>query len=173
MTRLVAVEIGAFPDGLLETLVRKVGSMMGLEVSSSQQRLDPAMAYDERRKQLLAARLLTELRQIGKEDERLIGAASLDLFNPVLTFVFGEAEMPGRAAVFSIHRLRQEFYGLPPDSRLLEERAAKEMLHELGHTFGLTHCPDVSCVMSSCHSVEAVDLKSETLCRRCGSRLGN
>ena len=75
-----------------------------------------------------------------------------------------------RVAVFSIHRLRQEFYGLPADQGLLAERAAKEMIHELGHTFGLAHCADASCVMSASHSVEAVDLKGNRMCPKCRRR---
>jgi archaemetzincin len=67
----------------------------------------------------------------------------------------------------STHRLRQEFYGLPPDDRLLLLRAEKEALHELGHAFGLVHCPEPECVMRVSHSVEHVDSKSSTFCEPC------
>jgi archaemetzincin len=45
----------------------------------------------------------------------------------------------GTAAVVSSHRLANEFYGLPKDARRFHERTAKEVVHELGHLFGLVH----------------------------------
>ena len=165
--RLEVVEIGRLPAGLLDKTAARVARQLGLVNCRAPSRLDPSFAYDEQRGQFHAGRLIERLRHAGDEDSRVVGAAAVDLFNPVLTFVFGEAEMPGRVAVFSIHRLREEFYGLPPDPGLLAARVAKEMLHELGHTYGLAHCADPACVMSSSHSVERVDLKGDRLCAKC------
>jgi archaemetzincin len=67
--------------------------------------------------------------------------------------------------------LRQEFYGLPADEALLRERAAKEALHELGHTFGLTHCSDTRCSMSLSTDIVLVDAKGGRYCARCGAHL--
>ena len=159
------VEIGALPAGLLDRLGPRAARAFGLSLAPTRPGLDPAPAHDPQRRQLLASRLLAELARFPAA--HVVGVAAAALFDPVLSFVFGEAEFPGRAAVFSIHRLREEFYGLPPRFDLLLARATKEMLHELGHTFGLTHCRDAACVMSSSHSVEAVDRKGEGFCRRC------
>jgi len=84
-----------------------------------------------------------------------------------LTYVFGEAELDGRAAVVSAFRLDNELYGMPPDPDLLFERLVKESLHELGHTFGLMHCHRTDCVMSSSTYVEHIDLKNDRFCDRC------
>jgi len=89
------------------------------------------------------------------------------LYIPILTFVFGEAQMGGPCAVLSGHRLRQEFYGLPADQRVFRQRVLKEAVHELGHTLNLTHCDDYRCVMASSHAVEWIDLKEEELCPAC------
>jgi archaemetzincin len=89
----------------------------------------------------------------------------------VLTFVFGEAQLEGRCALVSLHRLREEFYGLPGSDALLRERLLKESVHELGHTFGLRHCDDWTCVMASTHAVERLDVKSVEFCRTCAHRL--
>jgi Peptidase family M54 len=63
----------------------------------------------------------------------LPGVAGIDLYTPILTFVFGEA-IGGPCAVVSANRLRQEFYGLPADRNILRERLLKEAVNELGHT---------------------------------------
>jgi len=73
----------------------------------------------------------------------------------------------GNCAVISTARLKDEFYGLPPREDLLRERLVKEAAHELGHTFGLRHCPDWRCVMSSSHGIERVDVKGAEFCKSC------
>ena len=99
--------------------------------------------------------------------ERTLGVTAVDLFVPVLSFVFGEAQLGGKAALVSICRLQQEFYGLPPDDEMLTGRLLKEAVHELGHTYGLRHCDDWQCAMSSSHAVEKIDAKTPELCTRC------
>jgi archaemetzincin len=93
---------------------------------------------------------------------------SVDLYVPVLTFVFGEAQLSGSCAVVSLHRLREEFYGLPAREELMRERLVKEAVHELGHTFGLRRCDDWRCVMTSSHAVERLDVKGAEFCFLCG-----
>src|SRR2546425_5768844 len=109
-------------------------------------------------------------RFVGPRCWRLLGVTGLDLYIPILTFVFGEAQLGGPCAVVSAHRLRQEFYGLPPNKELLRQRLRKEAVHELGHTFDLTHCDDYRCAMAPSHAVEWIDLKESTLCATCQVR---
>jgi archaemetzincin len=130
--------------------------------------LDPRVAFDTGRNQYHSTRLLERLSNGAPRDEsRTLGLTGLDLFVPVLTFVFGEAQLAGSCALVSCHRLRDEFYGLPPRPDLLEQRLLKEAVHEIGHTFGLRHCANWECVMSSSHSVERLDLKGATFCPQC------
>jgi archaemetzincin len=98
---------------------------------------------------------------------RLLGIISADLYIPILTFVFGEAQLNGSCAIASTFRLRQEFYGLPADPNRLLSRLAKESTHELGHILGLRHCDNVECVMAPSHSIEWVDLKKARFCPSC------
>ena len=97
----------------------------------------------------------------------LLGVLSCDLYIPILTFVFGEAQLKGPCAVVSLFRLRQKFYGLQEDEELLMNRLLKESVHELGHTLGISHCGDYGCVMAPSHAVEWIDLKSARLCEAC------
>jgi archaemetzincin len=101
------------------------------------------------------------------DDATLLAVLPHDLFIPILTFVFGEAELGGTAAVVSYHRLESQRYGLPANPALLTERFRKEALHELGHTLGLFHCPDQGCVMHSSTSVDEIDLKGGDFCGEC------
>ena len=102
---------------------------------------------------------------------RALGVTMLDLYIPILTFVFGEAQMGGPCGIISGHRLRQEFYGLPADEELLFERLIKEAVHELGHALDLTHCDDYECAMAPSHGVEWIDLKNAAFCEGCSSRI--
>jgi len=100
-------------------------------------------------------------------DGKVIILTSLDIFIPVLTFVFGEAQLNGKHSVVSICRLYEEFYANEGREDLLIERASKEILHELGHNLGLIHCIDWDCVMHSSNSVEEIDIKGKFFCDSC------
>jgi archaemetzincin len=106
-----------------------------------------------------------------RDASRVLGVTDVDLAIPMLSFLFGQAQFDGPIAVVSLCRLHQEFYGLPPQDGLLRERAVKEVLHELGHTFGLVHCAETACVMSLATHIELVDIKAEQYCPRCGMQL--
>jgi archaemetzincin len=128
--------------------------------------IDPSFAHHPERNQFHSTRLL-ELLANDRDDSIIVGITDVDLYIPILTFVFGEAQLGGRAAIVSDFRLHQTFYGLPRDDSLLRERLVKEAIHEVGHVVGLTHCDDYECVMASSHAVEWVDLKTKYLCEEC------
>ena len=132
-----------------------------------------AFARDRQRNQYHSTSILQCLLPLSEQGARLLAVTSLDLFVPVLTFVFGEAQLQGYCAVVSLHRLREEFYGLPANDTLLRERLLKEAVHELGHTWGLRHCDDWQCVMTSSHAVERLDVKGTDFCRRCRTAVEN
>ena len=112
------------------------------------------------------------LNHLPNDDDKILGITNVDIFIPIFTFLFGEAQLNGAGALISTFRLRNEFYGLPANDRLLYQRTLKEALHELGHTLGLTHCEDYRCVMNSSTYVENVDLKEARFCRECQQVLG-
>ena len=129
--------------------------------------LDVAFSFDPVRGQYHSTAILQRLERMGDPSARILGVTGCDLFVPVLTFVFGEAQVEGHCAVVSTARLEEEFYGLPARNGLLRERLVKEAAHELGHTFGLRHCLDWRCVMASSHAVERLDVKGADFCGSC------
>jgi len=136
--------------------------------------MDVDFAFDVLRGQHHSTAILENLFNSAPPEEggRVLGVTEKDLFVPVLTFVFGEAQLAGPCALLSLKRLREEFYGLPPNPGLLAERAVKEAVHELGHTLGLRHCRNWECVMASTHSVERLDTKSSGFCGLCRRAAG-
>jgi archaemetzincin len=150
--------------GLVRTFFHPVTILDGLP--------EPTFAYDERRGQYSSVLVLRSLlERFSTSTVRLLGVTEKDLFIPMLSFVLGQAQLNGPLAVISLARLQQQFYGFPPDADLLVARAVKEAVHEVGHTFGLTHCADVRCPMSLSNNVRHVDAKGPTLCATCAGML--
>lgn len=98
---------------------------------------------------------------------KILGVTHLDLYSPIFTHLYGEAQLKGQCALMSLFRLRPEFYNLPPNPNLFLSRCRKEAIHELGHTFGLVHCRDENCIMYPSSTIEDTDMKGEAFCRVC------
>lgn len=171
MKVLHLLRIGEVDRGLLDWLRRELVETFRIPAEVLRPGLDADLAYHPERDQFHSSELLASMSSFVKPNTwRLLGVSGVDLYIPILTFVFGEAQMGGPGSVVSYHRLRQEFYGLPADSELLARRLLTEAIHELGHTLNLTHCSDYRCVMSSSHAVEWIDLKENGFCPDCAKR---
>lgn len=129
----------------------------------------PQEAYNSKRSQYSSTKILRRIRDYTEDPDadRALGVTDVDLYASGLNFVFGEAECPGKVAVISFCRLRPEFYGHPFDGKLFVERCVKEAVHEVGHTLGLSHCRDSSCVMFFSNSILDTDRKGVSFCNRC------
>jgi archaemetzincin len=125
-------------------------------------------AYNEDRGQYDSKLILKRLPNGCPPDAiRLMGITHVDIYVPILKYVFGVAEIEGRCSLMSLYRLRPEFYDQPRDLNLLLERADKTAIHELAHTLGLTHCRDRHCVMFSSTHIENTDFKRLDFCPTC------
>jgi len=125
-------------------------------------------AYSAERAQYFSTQIISDAIELTKDfDGKILMLAEFDLFVPVLTFVFGEAQLNGKHSIVSVCRLHEEFYSGISDDNILLNRTLKEIFHELGHNFGLKHCEDWDCVMHSSTSIEEVDIKGEWYCKKC------
>ena len=124
----------------------------------------PKDALDPVRNQYRAARLLEIARWAHGEHVLLV--TDVDLYVEPLNYVFGQADVGGKAAVISLHRLRSE------DPVLFRRRTLKEALHELGHNVGLEHCAEETCVMYFSNGLPDTDRKGPNLCAACARSLG-
>ena len=123
----------------------------------------PRAALNARRQQYRADDLLSAAPDAGAD--RTLAITAADLYTEGLNFVFGLATIGGSTALVSVHRLAAE------DEGLLLERCVKECVHELGHTLGLGHCPDATCVMNFSDSVAEADAKGGGFCAACRAAL--
>ncbi|RLC92993.1 MAG: hypothetical protein DRI39_07055 [Chloroflexi bacterium] len=159
--------IGDVDMGLVQAVAAALEGAFPVSVRTGNASPLPRRGWDNARRQYLASRVLAELTVPRDTRDRALGVVDVDLYAPGLNFVFGLAEPNGRRALISLARLRQGFYGLPEDEDLLRERALKEAVHELGHTYGLGHCPKPTCVMHFSNSLGDTDVKHWTFCSRC------
>lgn len=171
MSTICVAPINNPVTGALDFLTERLSARFDTKVTVLDPGLEPRIAFDEARRQYNSTILLAELsKELPSPDAKVVGLTDADLYIPVLTFVFGEAQLDGNVAIVSSHRLHNSFYGLPDDRTLTLERLEKEVVHELGHTFSLTHCRDFNCVMCASSSVEEIDLKGPDFCRTCRAR---
>lgn len=172
MSALYLVAIGRVPDKIWEWIEDAAAEWFPFPVRRLPALSIPESAYDGKRKQYQSVEIMKLLAQNTPQDaSRVLGVTDVDLSIPMLSFLFGQAQLAGTVAIVSLYRLQQEFYGLPPRDDLLRERLTKEVLHEMGHTFGLVHCSEQKCAMSLSTHIGMVDAKSQQYCSRCGLQI--
>jgi archaemetzincin len=168
MSYIDIVPIGEVEETLLLFLKQSLFQTFNIETRIRNCRFDLSLVYDPARNQYNSSGLLLQLISDTPSDTlRILGVTELDLFIPIFTFLFGEAQLNGTGALVSTRRLHNQFYGIPENKELLKNRLLKEGIHELGHTFGLIHCFTLKCVMKSSTYVEEIDQKSPAFCRVC------
>ncbi|MGW8317088.1 MAG: archaemetzincin family Zn-dependent metalloprotease [Bacteroidales bacterium] len=170
---ILIIDHGNFEKDFLGSIADNITREYQLPVSVRESHMDLSEFFDPMRRQYNGNKMMNELDfWSGSEHVKNIALFRIDLFNPILTYIFGQASLNGNIGVASLYRLRNEQYGMKKDDVLLLERFKKVIIHELGHMFGLVHCHIPPCVMRSSTYVEDIDQKSQHLCTKCRQELG-
>ena len=160
--------VGFSNNEIVPAIVDHIKKALNTEVSVISLPLDLEIVKSAERNQFYSTKLIAQaLKVTGPYDGKVLLLVDVDLYIPIFTFLFGEAQLRGKHSIVSLCRLHEEFYTGKTDVSLLFRRAMKEIYHELGHNFGLLHCDDWECVMHSSAGIEEVDIKGEFYCRKC------
>ncbi len=171
--KIILAPVDVSSDLLKEYIVKKLEVIFRRRVKIEKTRLNVDNFYDPVREQYNSTEILKHFifNHPAELNEKICLIVPYDLFIPILTFVFGEAHLKGSYCIVSLYRLKESFYGKECDDNLLKERLLKEIVHELGHTFGLTHCIDNKCVMFNSYNIDDTDRKSIYFCDYCFEKL--
>ena len=169
---IVIISFGQLRQEMLGIISADVMLKLPIPVKTRTEYLDLNEFFDPGRRQYNGTSLLKMIDdKFASAPSKTIGLFTVDLFIPILTFIFGQAFLNGRSGIASNFRLSNERYGVKRDDTILQERFCKEIIHELGHMFGLIHCRDPYCVMRSSTYVEDIDQKGGEFCSSCRSSL--
>lgn len=162
--------LGSIDDRLVATAARGIENLYtGLMIGILERSVMPAEAYYKKNKRYRAEILLRYLeRKTDVKYVKVIGLTDRDISTTKGNIhdwgIFGLASVDGRACVVSTFRLRS---GGVTDAAFIE-RFVKVVNHELGHTFGLDHCPTPGCVMEDARgTIKTVDRETGRFCPRC------
>jgi archaemetzincin len=164
--------VGDIAEDISDVVAQKIGKMFKTDARIMPLLPDIDFAYDVHRNQYYSTKILKKLAQTAPDHcLKVVAITKKDLFIPILTHVYGEAQLGGKAAIVSIARLNTglESVGM----QMLMDRIAKEAVHELGHTFDLRHCEDPLCIMHYCRKIADVDHKLNRFCRYCSILLSD
>ncbi len=144
----------------LETQVLTAIDLDNVEVMS---RREPSL----RQRQLLTGDLLDLLRaNLPEYAFCYVGITMEDLYpGPDWNYVFGQASLRDRVAVYSFVRYFPAFWGEESDDpALVLRRSLKVLAHETAHAFGIRHCTAHLCVMNGSNHLEESDARPLHLC---------
>ena len=163
---IIISPVGDIPSWVSTVIADRIKDIFGFQTRISSLLDDISFAYDPDRNQYYSTKILEELEvRAPKACIKVLAVTKEDLYIPILTHVYGEAQLGGIAGIISISRLIAYPQTHPREKG--RSRIIKEAAHELGHTFDLRHCEDKHCIMHYCRKIEDVDRKSDRFCRYC------
>lgn len=168
MQNIFLIPVNFSNPTLLKKIFLNLREIFPNKVFLSDLEIETDPAFSQERNQYYSTRLIADaINKSSSLEGKIVLLVEFDLYVPVFTFVFGEAQLNGKVSIVSLCRLHEEFYTGETNDNLLLERAMKEILHELGHNYGLHHCRDWECVMHASSIIEQVDIKGSFFCESC------
>jgi archaemetzincin len=161
--------VGNMGGMIIRDIAQVTSDFLGLSIDVLPGLNMPADAFSPGRRQYHAGKLLQLLAGSYPEYHKVIGITLQDLFLPIFTHVYGEAQMPGRAAIVSLYRIGSADGAHHIDHIVLMQRSLKVVVHEFLHTFEFVHCRHLDCLMRPVTKIEDLDQVPMKLCRSCGN----
>ena len=149
----------------------EVKEILKLEIKQIETLKDIEFAYDKKRKQYLSSKILFYAKKFVPQDAFVLFlVVDKDLYEKGFNYIFGQSA--GNVCIVSIHRFKHcTKIDTEQEKNLLKERTIKTIIHELGHSFGLPHCSDPTCVMYFSNWLGDTDRKSKFFCEKCKEKL--
>jgi archaemetzincin len=153
--------LGQVDEVAISVVAAHLQTVMGLNVLILHRQPRPEYAYQPGRRQYDALKIINTLASTPTSVHLTLGITHVDICTPILTFVFGESQLGGRAALISLHHINDEA------SNMTYTRAAKIGLHEVGHLLGIGHCRSTTCVMHFSDNLNKLDQMELRFCNAC------
>jgi len=169
------VPVGTPGQPALCEVTAALRSVLGLQATIHDVCEVPDQAYDPSAGKYRAEPFIEVAIEEGFGDKN-IAVTDREITYQDREFVFGLAYLEGDGCVVSTYRLETSVETAYLTSVLdaeFSERLRTEVVHEVGHTLGLTHCTADACVMNFSPTVAAVDEKPEDPCQYCSRRVSS
>jgi archaemetzincin len=161
-------KMGKIPQTVLRVIAANIQTLLAAPVEMLPEMAIPEEAFQRHRGQYDAGLVLKYLAGFSfPHHSRVLAVTDVDLCTPILTFVFGEAELGLTLAIVSDFRLKHREEGIMAAEGVYYERLAKIALHEIAHTFSLYHCETSKCLMQYSRGLRHLDELDIFLCERC------
>ena len=166
--KIVLVPMGDADFFQINKLSAAISSRFGYSVDILQGIRLPDEAYNLIKGQYFSTVLLQKLETLKASDkEKVVGIVEEDLYNARHHVLISDIDSIGGTSLISMFHLKQNFYGLPDDEKLIYERLVKETARLVGALFGLPFCRNPRCVMYHSNDMYDVDEKGDKFCDNC------
>jgi archaemetzincin len=158
---------------LVSPVVEALSTFYDVSVTVAPGAALPRRAYYRPRGRYRAEILLEFLAEVAPQgSDRILGLTSSDISTSKPPHedwgILGLASVGGQACVLSSFRCQKK----ARNAAHAVERLAKTAVHELGHTFGLDHCPNRGCIMEDGGGSVLTTDRETDLCADCRAKLG-
>ena len=160
-THLNIVPLGAVDALAIAVVAANLQALMGLNTDIRSKQPAPDYAYQHGRRQYDAGKIIDHLASDALPAPLTLGVTRFDICTPILSFVFGESQLGGCAALISLYRITDA------QTEMTYTRAAKIGLHEVGHLLGIGHCRSANCLMRFSATLERLDQLNLWFCEAC------
>jgi archaemetzincin len=166
--KIVIVPLGDVDYFQINKLSTTLSSRFGHSVDILQGIKIPNEAYDLIKGQYFSTMMLQKLELLKATDkERILGVIEDDIYNARHHVLVSDVDAIGGTALVSLFHLKQQFYGLPDDEKLIYQRLVKEATRVVGALFSIPYCRNPKCVMYNSDEMFDIDEKSEKFCDIC------